>query len=112
MKIAISKFSVPDCALDEPMPSKAFKLLAFLLRESDYAGACRPGYDAMRRALRDSTNDNGSNHTVRKYLKVLDKMGWIFTMKKTNARMAIWMQIPNRFRRHAAPKTTLSVVHS
>lgn len=93
------------------MPSKAFKLLAFLIRESNFAGACRPGYDAMRLAIRDTIKDNGSNHTVRRCLKSLDKSGWVFAMRRTNSRMDIWIQIPHRFRKEKAPETPISVVH-
>lgn len=111
MKIAQARFSVPSCALDEPMPSKAYKLLSYLLRESDYAGVCRPGYDAMRKIMRDKLRDNGSDTTVRKHLLWLKGDGWIFNMKKTNARMVIWLQIPPRYRPAKLPKTTISVVH-
>lgn len=111
MRITQTRFSVPLCILEEPMPSKGFKLLVFLLSISDYAGVCRPGYDAMRKVLRDKLRDNGSDTTVRKHLLWLKSDGWIFDMKKTNARMIVWLQIPPRYRPQKLPKTTISVVH-
>lgn len=110
MKIAIAKFSVPACLLFEPLPSKALKLLIYLIQVSDYGGACRPGYDAMRKAMRDHDRDNGSNHTVRNALQTLKKKGWIFTMKRTNSKMGIWLQIPHRFKSETKHENLISVV--
>lgn len=112
MKIPQSRFSVPDCILEDPMPSKALKLLLYLLSISDYGGACRPGYDHMRKVMRDKIQDKGSDTTVRKHLIWLKKDGWIFNMKRTNARMIVWLQIPPRHRPQKLPKTTISVVHA
>lgn len=111
MRITQARFSVPMCIFTEPMPDKARSLLVYLLSVSDFGGGCAPGYDAMRRAIRAHDGDNGSNATVRRYLALLQKSGWIFATKKTNQRMRIWLQIPHRFRQQNAPKTTISVVH-
>jgi len=110
VKFHVRKFSIPSCIYAEPMPAKAFKLLVFLFNESDYTGACAPGYAAMRLAMRGKIGDAGSNHTVNSSLRCLQKAGWIFTMKRTNSRMAVWLQIPNRFRKEKAPATCISVV--
>lgn len=98
MRIRQERFSLPWCILDEPMPSKALNLLMFLFRESDFEGLSRPGYAAMQKAVRDDPRENGSKTTVRAHLKYLEERGWIFHMKKTNGRMAIWLQIPPRLR--------------
>lgn len=111
MRITQARFSVPFCILDEPMPSKALKLLVYLLSISDFGGCCRPGYEAMRKVMRDHSRGNGSDTTVRKQLLWLKKDGWIFEIRRTNARMLVWLQIPPRFRPQKLPKTTISVVH-
>lgn len=111
MRITQARFSVPFCLFTEPMPDKARSLLVYLLSVSDFGGGCTPGYDAMKRAIRAHDGDNGSNATVRRYLAFLHKAGWIFSMKKTNSKMHIWLQIPHRFRAKKTPKTTISVVH-
>lgn len=92
------KFSIPDGIFGEPMPGKAFKLLCFLFSLSDFAGLSRPGYAAMQRAIRDCPRENGSRTTVRGHLCYLQQRGWIFHMKRTSGRMAIWLQIPPRLR--------------
>lgn len=111
MRITQSRFSVPFCALVEPMPSKAFKLLIYLISVSNFEGACRPGYDHMRRVMRDNERFKGSDSTVKKNLLWLQKDGWIHHMKRGNARMVIFLQIPPRHRPQKLPKTTISVVH-
>lgn len=104
MKLRVARFTVPDCALAEPMPGKMFKLLIYLVKVSRYGGECRPGYRAMRAAMRDEEGDKGSNATVRSALVELKKRGWIFAMRKTNGLMAIYLQIPLRFRKVAPEK--------
>lgn len=99
MKIKQARFSLPACAFDEPMPSKAFKLLCYLFSRSDFAGLSRPGYAAMQQVIRDDPRENGSRTTIRAHLLYLERKGWIFHMKRTSGRMAIWLQIPPRFRR-------------
>lgn len=98
MKIRQARFSVPDCITAEPMPAKAFKLLVYLFSLSEFAGGCRPGYEQMRYAMRAKDGENGCNNTIRRQLLYLKKKGWIFEMRKTNARMRIWLQIPARLR--------------
>ncbi len=107
MRIKDRRFSVPACVFDQGMPCKQFKLLVFLFSASDFAGTCRPGYASMRLAIRDSDRERGCDTTVRRYLKRLEKEGWIFTMKRTRGRMAIWLQIPPRLRAKDEPKTAL-----
>ena len=104
MKFKERRFSIPFAIFDEQMPSKAFKLLVYLFGEADFAGHCRPGYEAMRLAIRDESGENGSPATVRRYLHYLEKRAWIFHMKKTNGRMAIYIQIPPRFKAKSKDK--------
>lgn len=111
MKIPVKHFSIPFCIFDEPLPSKSLKLLVFLFSKADFNGASQPGYSAMREAIRDQSSENGSKTTVRRYLELLEKRGWIFHMKRTSGRMAIWLQIPPRFRKSKAP-SLVSVVQS
>lgn len=80
------------------MPSKAVKLLLYLFQRADFEGLCRPGYASMQRAVRDDPRENGSKTTIRAHLQYLEARGWIFHMKKTNGKMAIWLQIPPRMR--------------
>lgn len=89
------------------MESKARCLLFFLLRVSRYGGECRPGYTAMKRAIRDTDADKGSNNTVRKALSALDKAGWIGSIKKNTGIMFIVLQIPMRFRKFPTVQTKL-----
>lgn len=110
MRIKDHRFSVPICIFAEPMPAKAFKLLVFLFGQSDFSGHSRPGYDSMRKAVRDDRMENGSQTTVRTHLLYLERKGWIFHMKKTNSKMAVWLQIPPRFRRPDKPNSLISVV--
>jgi len=107
MKLRVARFTVPDCALAEPMPGKMFKLLIYLIKISRYGGECRPGYKAMKHAMRDCDGDAGSNHTVRSALTELKRRGWIFNMRKTNGLMAIYLQIPLRFRKIEPEKKTI-----
>lgn len=76
----------------EPMPSKAFKLLVFLYRISRQGGECRPGYDAMQRAIRDGENDKGSRSTVKSSLDWLEDNGWFFARRKNNGKMFIYLR--------------------
>ena len=112
MRIDRGRFSVPDCIWEEPMPGKAFKLLTFLIAKSDVGGAVRPGYEAMKRAIRERDGERGSNTTVRTCLARLKKSGWIFTMRRSNSKMTIWLQIPPRFRKEKPLKNVVSVVQS
>lgn len=111
MRFPEKRFSVPFSAFVEPMPSKAFKLLVYLFSQADFSGHCAPGYDAMQKAVRDDPAENGSRTTVRTHLLLLESKGWIFHMKRTNDNMAIWLQIPPRFRqRERKAKSLISVV--
>lgn len=80
------------------MPAKARVLLVYLFSLSEFAGGCRPGYEQMRYAMRSKDGENGCNSTIRRQLLYLKRKGWIFEMRKTNARMYIWIQIPARLR--------------
>ncbi len=104
MKFKQGRFSIPDCIFTEPMPAKAFKLLIYLFSEADFAGLCRPGYACMQKTIRDDLRENGSRTTVRGHLCYLEQRGWIFHMKRTSGRMAIWLQIPPRLRSIPRPK--------
>lgn len=110
MKVTQRRFSVPFCVLDEPMPSKALKLLVYLFSISSLDGACRPGYEHMRRIMRDHERCKGSDTTVRKHLDYLVEMQWISHIRKTNARMIVWLRIPPRLRPVEVPKTTIAIV--
>jgi hypothetical protein len=92
------------------MPAKEFKLLVFLFMRSDLGGMSRPGYRAMRQAMAGCDKSKGSNATVRSSLKALEKSGWVFAMKRSNANMAIWVQVPARFRGDKAKPKLISVV--
>lgn len=91
------------------MDAKARLLLVFLFRESDIKGCAGPGYIAMQKAISDLGHE-GSRATVRKHLKWLREHGWIWEMRKTNARMWIWLRIPAQYRVFEKPKNLISVV--
>ena len=110
MRTKDPRFSVPFCIFNEPMPAKMFVCLVYLISVSSVDGMCKPGYEAMKRAMRDADGDKGSNATVRTCLMGLNKRGWIFSMKKTNGRMVIVLRVPYRFRKQKLPLTTISVV--
>lgn len=107
MKFPEKRFSVPFCVFSEPMPSKALKLLLFLLSRSDFSGFSQPGYSEMVKAIRDDPAENGCHNTVRTYLKLLEQKAWIFHMRRTNGKMGIWLQIPPRFRHRKSKSQSL-----
>lgn len=109
MKMKETRFSVPFCIFAEPMPAKARVLLVYLFGQSDFGGVCRPGYSEMQRAIRDKPSENGSRTTVRRWLGYLEKQGWIFHMKRTNGNMAIWLQVPPRYRSRERAKKDVVV---
>lgn len=107
MRLQVPRFSVPDCALAEPMSGKAFKLLVYLLSISRMGGECRPGYRAMRAAMRDKDDEKGCDASVKRALRELTGKGWIFNTRRTSGLMAIYLQIPLRFRKITATATQL-----
>lgn len=110
MRLPRLGFSVPLCIFDDDMPAKRRCLLVFLFRVSRHGGECRPGYAAMRRAMRDADGERGCNATVRRHLAALEADGWIHHMRRTQSAMLIYLQIPFRFRVKKCVEKALRVV--
>ncbi len=87
-----SFYTVPRSIHNEPMPSKAFKLLSYLYSISKTFGECRPGYDAMQSVIRDSEHDKGSRSTVKASLDYLSEKGWFLRRQRTNGKMLIYLR--------------------
>lgn len=96
MKIRQYQFTIPKCIFDEPMPAKQFVLLCFLFSKSDFGGMARPGYAAMKRAIRGKEGEVGCDSTIRRMLVSLQKLGWIWHIKRSNGIAAIYLRIPPR----------------
>lgn len=98
MRIKEKRFSVPNCALNDGLEDKAFRLLVFLYSRTDFNGACSPGYTAMKEGA-----SIGADSTVKYTLDSLQKKGWIFHIKKNGSSHAtIWLQTPPRYRQKRA----------
>lgn len=99
MRITEPRFSVPMAVFKESMPDKAFRLLSYLFSISDFKGASRPGYRAMKAGA-----EIGSDATVKASLEYLKKQGWIWHIKKGGSnRMTIALDIPERLRQKDIP---------
>ena len=110
MKMRQAAYTVPRCIDEDIMPAKQKVLLMFLFGDSDYAGRCNPGYEAMKQAIIEKPGETGCNSTIRRYLKNLTALGWIFCTKKTQGRMTIFLRIPPRFVEAKEPAKLLEVV--
>lgn len=94
MRFSEPRFSIPFAILNDDLPDKAIRLLIFLFSQSDFNGACSPGYKEMK-----AKADIGSDATIANTLRLLQRKGWIFHIKKGGSnRSTIWLQIPPRFR--------------
>lgn len=99
------RFSLPFAIFEEPMPDKALRLLVYLFSISNYQGICRPGYRGMKAGA-----EIGSNATVKACLDLLQKRGWIWTIKKGGSNNStVALEIPSRLRKKDVP---ISVVRA
>lgn len=62
----------------------------------------RPGYAAMKMAIRDKDGERGCDSTIRRMLVNLQKLGWIWHIKRSNGIAAIYLRIPPRLVKKAA----------
>lgn len=105
MKIHVSKFTLPDCALDDELPDKAFRLLAYLFSVSDFTGQCAPGYDEMMHHTQST-----SRNTISRNMAILQKKGWFdYTRRRGHRTMRIHLRIPARYDVAEQTKKILSI---
>lgn len=108
MRLNEKRFSIPFAIFEERMEDKAHRLLCYLFSQSDFNGACSPGYAAMKEGAQI-----GADTTIKYTLESLRKKGWIFHIKKNGSQSAtIWLQVPPRFRKKKRTSAHLQLIEA